>query len=100
MGEPGEVFAGPARRVERLLSGEGEPAADGGGPFALYHGLYWLTVNLSAAGSLALLVDDLHWCDPPSVAAVEYLGRAPGGPAGAAGHCLARARAGVRALRA
>jgi DNA-binding CsgD family transcriptional regulator len=74
-GERGEVFAGPAGRVERLLSGEGEPAAPGGGPFAVYHGLYWLAANLSAAGSLALLVDDLHWCDPPSLAAVEYLGR-------------------------
>src|SRR5215470_14584739 len=74
-GERGEVFAGPAGRVERLLSGEGEPAADGGGPFAVYHGLYWLTANLSAAASLALLVDDLHWGDPPSLAAVQYLGR-------------------------
>src|SRR5215831_17933897 len=73
--ERGVVFAGPAARVERLLTGEGESAAAGGGPFALYHGLYWLTANLSAARSLALLVDDLHWCDPPSLAAVEYLGR-------------------------
>ena len=70
-----EVFAGPAARVERLLSGEGEPTANRGGPFAVYHGLYWLTANLSAAGRLALLVDDLQWCDPPSLAAVEYLGR-------------------------
>ena len=74
-GERGEVFAGPAGRVERLLSGEGGPAADGGGPFAVYHGLYWLLVNLSAAGALALMVDDLHWSDPPSMAAVQYLGR-------------------------
>ena len=74
-GERGVVFAGPAGRVERLLSGEGEPGEGDAGPFAVYHGLYWLTVNLSAAGSLALLVDDLHWGDPPSVAAVEYLGR-------------------------
>src|SRR5215472_5445922 len=74
-GERGEVFAGPAARVERLLSGEGEPAADGGGPFAVCHSLYWLTANLSAVRSLALLVDDLHWGDPPSLAAVEYLGR-------------------------
>jgi DNA-binding CsgD family transcriptional regulator len=74
-GERSEVFAGPAGRVERLLLGEGEPVADGGGPFAVYHGLYWLTANLSAAGCLALLVDDLQWGDPPSLAAMEYLGR-------------------------
>jgi DNA-binding CsgD family transcriptional regulator/tetratricopeptide (TPR) repeat protein len=69
-----EMFAGPAGRMERLLSGQGEPA-DGGGPFAIYHGLYWLTANLAAVASLALLVDDLHWGDPPSLGAVEYLGR-------------------------
>src|SRR5215470_18881537 len=40
--ERGEVFGGPAARVERLLAGGGEPA-DSGGPFAVYHGLYWLT---------------------------------------------------------
>ncbi len=73
--ERSEMFAGPAGRAERLLSGVGGPAADGGGPFAVYHGLYWLTANLSGAGALALLVDDLQWGDPPSLAALEYLGR-------------------------
>ncbi len=75
-GERGELFAGPPARVERLLSGQGEPQLpDAGGPFALYHGLYLLTANLSAVNSLALFVDDLHWCDPPSIAALEYLAR-------------------------
>jgi DNA-binding CsgD family transcriptional regulator/tetratricopeptide (TPR) repeat protein len=73
--ERSEMFAGPAGRAERLLSGAGGPAADGGGPFAVYHGLYWLTANLSGVGALALLVDDLQWGDPPSLEAVEYLGR-------------------------
>lgn len=73
--ERGELFAGPAGRVARLLSGESEPAGDGAAPFALYHGLYWLTANLAARRPLAVLVDDLQWCDPPSLAALEYLGR-------------------------
>jgi DNA-binding CsgD family transcriptional regulator len=73
-GPGSEVFAGPAGRAERLLAGEAEPTVSSG-PFAVYHGLYWLTANISATGALALLVDDLHWGDPPSLAAVEYLGR-------------------------
>jgi DNA-binding CsgD family transcriptional regulator/tetratricopeptide (TPR) repeat protein len=73
--EHGEMFAGPAGRVQRLLAGGGGATADGGGPFAVYHGLYWLTVNLAGTGALALLVDDLQWGDPPSLAAVEYLSR-------------------------
>jgi DNA-binding CsgD family transcriptional regulator len=70
--ERAEVFAGAAGLAERLLAEEGESA---GSPFALYHGLYWLTANLSVAGPLTLLVDDLHWADPPSLAALEYIGR-------------------------
>src|SRR6516164_4756848 len=74
-GEHGEIFAGPAGRVQRLLAGGGGPVADSGGPFAVYHGLYWLTVNLAGTGALALLGDDLQWGDQPSLAAVEYLSR-------------------------
>jgi hypothetical protein len=48
--ERAEVFGGPAARVERLLAGGDEPTSHGGGSFAVYHGLYWLTVNLSGAG--------------------------------------------------
>ncbi len=74
--ERSELFAGPAGLVEHLVAGHGDsPAADPAGPFALYHGLYWLTANLSVGGPLALFVDDLHWCDPPSLAALEYVCR-------------------------
>ena len=43
--------------------------------FAALHGLYWLTVNLSGEGPLALVVDDLHWCDRPSLRFLAYLVR-------------------------
>src|SRR5262249_59626917 len=71
----GGVCGGRGGGVARGGAGGGGPAAAGGGPFAVCHGLYWLTANLSAVRSLALLVDDLHWGDPPSLTAVEYLGR-------------------------
>jgi AAA ATPase domain len=35
--------------------------------FAILHGLYWLCVNLAAEGPLALVVDDAHWADGPSL---------------------------------
>ena len=31
--------------------------------FAVLHGLYWLTVNLTSTGPLLLTVDDVQWCD-------------------------------------
>jgi DNA-binding CsgD family transcriptional regulator len=43
--------------------------------FAILHALYWLTVNLAADGPLVLAVDDLHWCDEPSLRYFTYLVR-------------------------
>ncbi|HET9104255.1 MAG TPA: AAA family ATPase [Solirubrobacteraceae bacterium] len=53
----------------RFLNGEGGPVN------SAIHGLFWLTVNLSAAGPLALLVDDLHALDEPTLAFLLYLQR-------------------------
>jgi DNA-binding CsgD family transcriptional regulator len=37
------------------------------------HGLYWLTANAAAGEPLLLVVDDLHWCDLPSLRWLAYL---------------------------
>jgi tetratricopeptide (TPR) repeat protein len=48
-----------------------EPAADTS--LASLHGLYWLTANLTGRRPLLLTVDDLHWCDLPSLRWLAYL---------------------------
>ncbi|RKQ87629.1 putative ATPase [Solirubrobacter pauli] len=60
----GVVFASPENGV---------PAGDAS--FAALHGLYWLTLNLAAEHPLLLEVDDLHWCDRPSLRFLAYLVR-------------------------
>lgn len=74
----------PAAR-ERLLAGAAAAAAPLFGPdpedagdardasFSTLHGLYWLALNLAAEGPLAILVDDLHWCDRPSLRFIAFL---------------------------
>ncbi len=64
--------AGPAARVF-------EPPDDdddlGDVSFGILYGLFWLTANIAADGPLALIIDDLHWCDRASVRFITYLER-------------------------
>jgi DNA-binding NarL/FixJ family response regulator len=79
------TLAGPDRAA--LLSGaaasaaavfgELDPGAEGaeGASFASLHGLFWLTVALAEESPLLLAVDDLHWCDRPSLMFLTFLAR-------------------------
>jgi DNA-binding CsgD family transcriptional regulator len=60
-------------------SGASPPAGDPG--YAFHHGLYWLASNLAAESPLALVVDDLQWCDGPSASALGFIARRLGGQA-------------------
>ena len=67
--------AEPARAVfentAMFAADDGETVRDSS--FATLHGLYWLTLNLTSRGPLMLAVDDLHWCDRPSLRFLAYL---------------------------
>ena len=77
------VVTDPERR-ERVLAGAAAPAAtvfgeaamaEGDASFAALHGLFWVALNLAAERPLVLAIDDLHWCDRPSLRFVAYLAR-------------------------
>ncbi|MDQ2804543.1 MAG: AAA family ATPase, partial [Pseudomonadota bacterium] len=77
-GGDGSVLDGAAAAARGVF----DPGEGGAGieqsdhpSFASLHGLYWLTVNLTAAGPLVIAVDDLHWCDIPSLRFLAYLVR-------------------------
>ena len=64
--------AAPAAAVfDAPDAGEGEGLAS----FAALHGLFWLSANLAGQRPLLLAVDDLHWCDRPSLRFLAYLAR-------------------------
>ena len=64
------LLSGSAALAEPLLV-EGVPSAAGAA--ASLHGLYWLTANLAERQPVLLMVDDVHWCDRPSLRFLVYL---------------------------
>ncbi len=72
------VLSGSAGAAAAIFGLSGEPVRDEAArewTFAGLHGLYWLTVNLSAEAPLLLAIDDLHWCDRASLRFLAYLTR-------------------------
>jgi DNA-binding CsgD family transcriptional regulator len=63
--------AGPAGEVLARAAGSGAAGAG----YAWQHGLYWLLSNLSLDSPVALFIDDLQWCDAPSVSALAFIAR-------------------------
>ncbi len=69
-----DLLAGAAKSAESIVDARVAPQEwipeDA---FSALHGLYWLTVNLSASAPLLIVVDDLHWADAGSLRFLLYL---------------------------
>jgi class 3 adenylate cyclase/DNA-binding CsgD family transcriptional regulator len=74
--ERDEVLSGNAGLSQRLF-GEDELTGESSGDvsFAVLHGLYWLAANLASRQPTALVIDDLHWSDAPTIRWLTYLAR-------------------------
>jgi DNA-binding CsgD family transcriptional regulator len=69
-----ELISGAAALAEPLFEPEGLVVETGtDSSLATLHGLYWLAANLAARRPLLLAIDDLHWCDLPSLRWLAYL---------------------------
>jgi DNA-binding NarL/FixJ family response regulator len=68
------ALAGAAAAAGPVFGVPGE-SDEGVASFAALHGLFWLTANLAAEQPLLLAIDDLHWCDRPSLRFLAYLAR-------------------------
>jgi DNA-binding SARP family transcriptional activator/DNA-binding CsgD family transcriptional regulator len=73
IGDPSEL-SGAAASARVVFSAPGD-APGGDASFAALHGLFWVALNLASQSPLVIDVDDLHWCDPPSLRFLAYLVR-------------------------
>ncbi len=67
------LFAEAAGAARAVLEGSGTHGPDT--QFELLHGLFWFLVHVADRGPVVIVVDDLHWADPGSVAFTGYLAR-------------------------
>lgn len=70
------LFSGAVSPARRLFDpGADSDRGDRTDPeFATLHALYWLLAGLADAEPIALVVDDAHWADPPSLRLLDFLG--------------------------
>jgi class 3 adenylate cyclase/DNA-binding CsgD family transcriptional regulator len=71
-----EALSGTASLAQRLF-GDEEMTGDASGDisFAVLHGLYWLAANIASRRPAAIVIDDLHWTDAPTLRWLSFLGR-------------------------
>jgi DNA-binding CsgD family transcriptional regulator len=75
-GERERLLAGAAASAGPVFDAFGSDGAHpGDASFAALHGLYWLAANLAEDAPLLLAVDDVHWCDRPSLRYLGFLAR-------------------------
>ncbi|WP_395726048.1 BTAD domain-containing putative transcriptional regulator [Nakamurella sp.] len=67
----GSLLAGAGQGARPVFETVGDELVENS--FAVLHGLYWLTVNLTADGPVLLSVDDVQWCDGASLRFLAYL---------------------------
>jgi len=67
------LLAGPASPVRALLAANAGAFAETAA--AVAHGLYWLLSRMAEREPVYVLVDDLHWADAQSAAALAYVAR-------------------------
>lgn len=74
-GERAELLSGAGRLARWLFETDATTASshERNDAFRLVHGLFWIVQNLAEQRPLALLVDDAHWADAPSLQFLRYL---------------------------
>jgi DNA-binding CsgD family transcriptional regulator len=73
--ERSELLSGAAGFARDLFEpgSRAPPPGDTDTALRLVHGLFWIAQNLAERRPLALIIDDAHWADAPSLRLLNYL---------------------------
>lgn len=64
-----------ADAADELMAALGQDSGEAANTFAIFEGCYWATVRAAETTPILIAVDDLHWCDQPSLEYLAYLSR-------------------------
>ncbi|MFD6827054.1 AAA family ATPase, partial [Streptomyces sp. NPDC060085] len=67
------LWQAPAVQAQEVFAAADAAVAGPVGDFAVLHGLFWLTANACQDRPLLMVIDDLQWCDVPSLRYLAYL---------------------------
>lgn len=70
----GEVSSN-ADAADELMAAFGGDSGEAANTFSIFEGCYWATVRAAETTPILIAVDDLHWCDRPSLEYLAYLSR-------------------------
>ncbi|MCW3065153.1 MAG: transcriptional regulator, LuxR family [Solirubrobacterales bacterium] len=65
-------LAGGARAAGPVLQGHAAAPVE---EYVAFNALYWLVAAMTTDAPLALVIDDLHWCDPESLGWLGFIAR-------------------------
>jgi DNA-binding CsgD family transcriptional regulator/tetratricopeptide (TPR) repeat protein len=70
----GEVVSN-ANAADELMAAFGAEEGEAANTFTIFEGCYWATVRAAESVPILIAIDDLQWCDRPSLEYLAYLAR-------------------------
>lgn len=74
--DPGEnEVSSNADAADEVMAAFASDDGEAANPFSIFEGCYWATVRAAESTPILIAIDDLQWCDRPSLEYLAYLAR-------------------------
>jgi DNA-binding NarL/FixJ family response regulator len=69
------LVASNANAADELMAAFGVDEGEAANTFTIFEGCYWATIRAAESVPILIAIDDLQWCDRPSLEYLAYLAR-------------------------